>query len=88
VKTHTAASILLTVSYLAIAPASAADYVVKSPSGALTLTVTHDKRGALHYSVRSGPVRIVENGTLGITTSRGDFTTGLRFVRLSRSVVD
>ncbi len=87
-KTHTSASILLTVSYLAVAPASAGDYVVKSPSGALTLTVTHDKRGALTYSLRSGVVRIVENGALGLTTSRGDFTTGLGFVRLSRSVVD
>jgi glycosyl hydrolase family 97 len=88
VKTHTSASILLTVSCLAVAPASAADYVVKSPSGALTLTVTHDKRGALAYSVRSGAVRIVENGALGLTTGRGDFTTGLAFVRESRAVVD
>jgi len=88
VKTHTSASILLTVSFLAVAPASASDYVVKSPSGALTLTVTHDKRGGLAYSVRSGAVRIVDSGALGLTTSRGDFTTGLGFVRQSRAIVD
>ena len=69
--------------------APAADYTVRSPGGNVRLTVTHDKRsGALRYSVKSGGTAVIENGSLGITTSVGEFTGGLKQARESRRVVD
>src|SRR4029450_9727056 len=40
------------------------------------------------YSVRSGRVPVLNGGALGIVTSRGDFTNGLRVVRQGRAVID
>jgi alpha-glucosidase len=71
------------------AAAPAAEYTVRSPGGDIRLTVTHDKRsGALRYTVKSGRAAVIENGSLGITTSVGDFTGGLKPARQSRRVVD
>ena len=79
-------SVLLVATHLSTA--SAAEYALRSPSGALTLTAGPDRRGALRYSVRSGRVPIVEGGALGLVTTQGDFTTGLRFVRQQPAVID
>jgi alpha-glucosidase len=64
-----------------------ATYTVKSPGGNLTLTVSHDGEG-LSYSVTSARTPVVTKGALGMTTSRGDFTKGLRFVRQAPGVVN
>ncbi len=85
-KDITGASILLAASL--IGSADAADYVVKSPSGGLILTAAPDRRGALTYSVRSGRVAVLEGGALGLVTSQGDFTSGLRFVRQKPALID
>jgi hypothetical protein len=88
VTNGTRASILVAVALSGFSTASAADYVVKSPSGGLTLSVTPDGRGAVTYSVRSGRVLVLERGALGLVTSQGDFTSGLRLVRQARAVID
>ena len=80
----TAAALLL-VSWTA--HAQAATYTVKSPGGNLSLTVSHDGQG-LSYSVQSLRTPLVTKGALGLTTSRGDFTSGLRFVRQASTVVN
>ena len=64
-----------------------AQYSVRSPDGRLTLTVRH-ARDDLAFTVASGRSVLVDRGALGIVTSRGDFRSGLAFVRQSRSVVN
>ena len=73
---------------VAIARASAqAQYTVRSPGGGIALTVRHVREG-LRFSVASGGTTLVDRGALGLTTSRGDFGAGLRFVRASRREVN
>jgi alpha-glucosidase len=70
-----------------VATRARAQYAVKSPSGNITLSVRHGGDG-LAFTVTSGKTTLVERGALGITTNRGDFGAGLRFVRQSRRVVN
>jgi alpha-glucosidase len=66
----------------------AADYTVKSPGGNVSFTVAHDvKAGALSYRVQSRATVLLESGSLGITTSGGDFTRGLAFKGKTATVV-
>jgi alpha-glucosidase len=67
----------------ACGPGAAADtFRLKSPAGNVDLTVTHEEgSGRLTYRVRSAGTLVLEDGALGITTSRGDFTEGLTFAR-------
>jgi alpha-glucosidase len=84
-----AVSALLAVLLLPGALAEGADYTVKSPSGGVSLTVSHDRRqGTLSYRARSAGAEVLERGALGITTSLGDFSSGLKHVRDARRVVD
>ena len=64
-----------------------AQFTVRSPDGAIALTVRHT-RDDLTLTVASGRAVLVDRGALGITTNRGDFGAGLRFVRQSRAVVN
>ena len=64
-----------------------AQYTVRSPDGAITLTARH-ARDALTFTVTSGRSVLVDRGALGIVTNRGDFGAGLQFVRQSRTVVN
>jgi hypothetical protein len=86
---HTFATHSLVLGLCTLAPTTgaAAQYVVLSPDGRIALTVRHD-RGALAFSVSNGSTLLIDRGTLGLTTSRGDFTKDLRFVRQSRSEID
>ncbi len=70
-------------------PARAASYEIASPGKNLAVTVEHDAGGAggLRFSIRSGAVALVEGGTLGLTTSAGDFTGGLTFLRQGRKAI-
>ena len=80
---------LLAVAVLLTVPAArAAEYTVRSPDGRIRFTVAHDGRsGTLRYRVLSGGARLLEKGALGITSSLGDFTGGLRPVsRQSREI--
>jgi alpha-glucosidase len=68
--------------------AEAASYTVKSPDGTISLSVTQDPEdGTLTYQVQSGGATLLDRGTLGIATNRGDFASGLRLVGQSRTVV-
>jgi alpha-glucosidase len=81
-------SALLVTSVFSVTATNArAQYVVRSPDGHLTLAVRHDRDG-LAFTVTSGKTVLVERGTLGITTNRGDFGAGLRFVRQRRGEVN
>jgi alpha-glucosidase len=73
----------------ALAEARAGTYTVKSPDGRIVLRVGHDARkGTLGYDVISGGTPVIEQGALGISTSAGDFTSGLAFVRQARRAID
>jgi alpha-glucosidase len=72
---------------LAAAPAAAAEHTLRSPSGAIVVTVAHEK-GALSYTVRSGGAVVVERGSLGLVTSVGDFTSALKAAGRTERVID
>jgi alpha-glucosidase len=77
------------VALLPAAQASAATYALKSPDNTITLTIDHDARnGTLSYDVKSRNATLIERGALGITTSKGDFTRELTFVRQARREID
>ena len=79
--------ILFALLLVAATPAVGVEYTVTSPTGGLSIALSHD-RGSLTYTIRSGRVPVVTKGALGITTSRSDLTSGLRFVRQSRRTID
>lgn len=64
-----------------------AQYSVRSPDAAIVLGVRHS-RDDLTFTVTSGRAVLVDRGALGIVTNRGDFRSGLTFVRQTRNVVD
>ena len=70
-----------------VASVADAQYTVRSPDGRITLAVRHTSDD-LTFTVTSGRSVLVDRGALGMVTSRGDFRSGLRFVRQSRSVVN
>jgi alpha-glucosidase len=67
--------------------ARAATFSLKSPGGNLAVSVTLDRGGTPSYTLKSGGTLLLDKGALGITTSRGDFTTGLAFVRQARKAI-
>ncbi|HEX7980495.1 MAG TPA: glycoside hydrolase family 97 N-terminal domain-containing protein [Gemmatimonadaceae bacterium] len=86
-RTLEVCSLLLAFSSATPTVRATAQYIVKSPDGKIALTVRQE-RGALTFSVSNGKTRLIDRGTLGLTSSRGDFTNGLRFVRQSRGTID
>jgi len=86
---HTFATCSLLLAFSALAPATraSAQYVVRSPDGKIALTVRHE-RGALTFSVSNDETLLIDRGALGLTSNRGDFRDGLRFVRQSRTLID
>ena len=70
-----------------VAPARAATYSLRSPGGNLAVTVSLDGSGQATYSLKSGSKVLLEKGALGITTSKGDFTSGLAFSKQARRVI-
>jgi len=85
-RRRTTALLFATLLAAASAPAHA-QYAVKSPDGRVGFTVRNGRDG-LTFSVTSGGTVLVDRGTLGIATSRGDFGSGLRFLRQTRNVVN
>jgi len=86
---HTLAigSLLLGACIVTPATRATAQYVVRSPDGKIAIAV-REERGALTFSISNGKTVLVDRGSLGLMTSRGDFGDGLRFVRQARTVVD
>ena len=58
-----------------------------SPSDSIKLVVVSDN-DALYYKVVKGSTSIVEKSALGITTSVGDFSTGLSEPSFTERLVD
>ena len=58
-----------------------------SPSDSIKLVVVSDN-DALYYKVVKGVTSIVEKSALGITTSVGDFSTGLSEPSFTERLVD
>lgn len=72
-----------------IAPvAHAQSWTVASPSAAISLTVTRSTTGALSYTATSAGATMLESGALGITTSIGDFATGVAFASRSAATIN
>ena len=86
---HTFSRWALLIGVCTVSPTAraSAQYVVKSPDGRIALAVQH-QRGVLTFSVSNGKTLLIDHGRLGLTSSRGDFTNGLRFVRQSRAAID
>ena len=56
----------------------AAEWAVASPNGAIRATVALDEKpGTISYHVSSRGMTVIEKSPLGITTSQGDFTSGM-----------
>jgi alpha-glucosidase len=70
---------------LALAPAGAwAQWTVSSPNGSTSITVNlQASNGTLNCSATQGGAVVIENSPLGISTSAGDFVSGLSFVSRS-----
>jgi alpha-glucosidase len=59
-------------------PLWAAEWTVSSPSGAIRATVALDMdSGTVSYRADSRGVTVIDKSPLGITTSEGDFTSGM-----------
>jgi alpha-glucosidase len=88
IRRHPTSVALLVACLVASTSTSApAQYTVKSPDGNISLSVRHARDG-LTFSVSSGKAVLVERGALGLVTNRGDFGSGLQFVRQTRNVVN
>ncbi|MDC0713279.1 glycoside hydrolase family 97 catalytic domain-containing protein [Stigmatella sp. ncwal1] len=83
-------AVLLSIGLLALMPANAwAQWTVSSPNGATQMSVSlNTSTGALSYSVTQGGAVVLENSALGISTSVGDFSSGLSFVSRSNTVIN
>lgn len=61
---------------------------LQSPGGKLSITVEQSERGGLCYTVERNGRPVTEKNALGISTSLGDFTTGLVFEGRETGSVD
>ena len=60
---------------------------VKSPNSNLVLSVEMDEQGRLFYLVRKHGKSVTERGSLGISTSLGQFTEGLIYEKQETTVI-
>ena len=86
-RLSTRVALVLATLLAAAAPVRAASFSLRSPDGHLAVTVTLDGNGKATYSLKRGSTVLLEKGALGITTSEGDFTSGLTFSRQARRVI-
>jgi alpha-glucosidase len=74
---------------LGAAAAGAADFALQSPAGNITVTLSlSEGAGALSYKVQSGGTEVIGTSSLGILTSKGDFTGGLALASKTPRVID
>ncbi|ADO69318.1 glycoside hydrolase family 97 catalytic domain-containing protein [Stigmatella aurantiaca] len=75
---------------LVLIPADAgAQWTVSSPNGSTHIAISlNTSTGALSYSVTQGGAVVIENSALGLSTSAGDFSSGLSFVSRSNTVIN
>ncbi len=70
--------------------ANAADENIEllSPNGKISVDITVDDNGELHYSVKKDGHFAIEDSVIGITTSVGMFTNGLVLESVERSTIN
>ncbi|MET0405378.1 MAG: glycoside hydrolase family 97 catalytic domain-containing protein [Cystobacter sp.] len=75
-------SLFVGLGLLAMAPTDVrAQWAVSSPNGATSISVSlNTSTGALSYSATQGGATVIENSALGLSTSLGDFSSGLSFL--------
>jgi alpha-glucosidase len=83
-----ASAVLLAVALVAGVPGAASAWTVRSPGGALEAAVVQDAPGGpLRLEMRRSGTPALSSA-LGITTSDGDFSSGLTFARRTDRTVD
>jgi len=72
-------STLMLLCLIGVACSSKTDFAVSSPDGQITAILKFDKeQGSVHYSVLSQKQEIISSSSMGISTTRGDFTSGMK----------
>ena len=79
--------LLITMTWLATTAALADNVSVTSPDGRLTVTVSDDG-GRLYYQAAVGSQTVLQPSALGLKTSIGDFTRGLRITGKKSDTVE
>ena len=82
-------STLLLVCLFAGACSSKTDFSVSSPDGQITAILKFDKeQGAVHYMVLSQEQEVISSSSMGISTTLGDFTSGMKLKGSSTKTID
>ncbi|MCE5178392.1 MAG: glycoside hydrolase family 97 protein [Porphyromonadaceae bacterium] len=69
--------------------ASKTDFTISSPDDKITAIVKYDKeQGTVHYVVQSRKQEIISSSSMGISTSLGDFTSGMKLKGSSKRTID
>ena len=80
---------LLLVCLIGGACSSKTDFAVSSPDGQITAILKFDKeQGSVQYRVSSQKQEIISSSSMGISTSLGDFTTGMKLKGSSTKTID
>jgi alpha-glucosidase len=65
------------------------DFTVSSPDGQITAMLKFEKeQGTIHYTVQSRNQEVISSSPIGISTSRGEFTSGMKFEGHSEQTID
>ena len=65
------------------------EFQISSPDGHITAILKFDQeQGTIHYMVQSMGQEIISSSPVGISTSRGDFTTGMKIEGYSGQTID
>jgi len=79
---------LLLVCFLG-ACSSKSDFSISSPDGQITAKMTFDKKtGVLNYTVQSREHEIITASPVGLSTSIGDFTGGMKLKKYAQKTID
>jgi alpha-glucosidase len=65
------------------------DYSISSPDGQITVLLKFDKKsGALNYTVQSRENEIISASPVGLISSFGDFTIGMKLKKYAQKTID
>lgn len=65
------------------------DYSISSPDGQITVLLKFDKKsGALNYTVQSREHEIISASPVGLISSFGDFTIGMKLKKYAQKTID
>lgn len=81
--------VILVLVILAAACSSKPDYSISSPDGQITVRLMYDKKsGALNYTVHSRENEIISASPVGLISSLGDFTGGMKLKKYAQKTID